>query len=140
MDKKMARKKKYTIKEAKEMKEKVLKMLKENLGILTPVLQTYGIPTGVYYRWLDEDDDFRKNVSDIKEISLDFVESKLLKLIRDEDKTAIIFYLKCKGKERGYVEVQRIEQETSFKEPLRINVVPPDEQYKIEGPDIKQIP
>jgi len=136
----MARKKKYTIKEAKEMKEKVLKMLKENLGILTPVLQTYGIPTGVYYRWLDEDDDFRKNVSDIKEISLDFVESKLLKLIRDEDKTAIIFYLKCKGKERGYVEVQRIEQETSFKEPLRINVVPPDEQYKIEGPDIKQIP
>ncbi len=35
---------------------------------------------------------------------LDFAESKLYQNIKDGDKTSLIFYLKCKGKERGYVE------------------------------------
>ena len=40
---------------------------------------------------------------------LDFTESKLLKKIKQEDLGAICFYLKCKGKERGYVEHQKYE-------------------------------
>lgn len=40
--------------------------------------------------------------------TLDFAESKLLQLLDMGDKTAIIFYLKCKGKSRGYIERQEL--------------------------------
>jgi len=47
----------------------------------------------------------------VQESSIDLVEAKLLNAINDENLTAIIFYLKTKGKKRGYVE--QIDQNVS---------------------------
>lgn len=44
-----------------------------------------------------------------QESLLDFAESKLMEHINDGDITSLIFFLKCKGKQRGYVE--RVENE-----------------------------
>ncbi len=43
------------------------------------------------------------------ESTLDLAESQLLKLMKGGNLTAIIFFLKCKGKACGYVERQQIE-------------------------------
>ena len=43
-------------------------------------------------------------IEEIVEESLDLAEGQLLKSIGEGDKTAIIFYLKTKGKQRGYIE------------------------------------
>lgn len=140
----MGRRRKYTIKETKTKKAELLDMMNNNLGILTPALKSLGIPTGVYYKWLDEDEKFRSEVNEIQTVTLDFVESKLLKLIKEGDKTAIIFYLKCKGKDRGYIEKQYIEQNTTFSEPLKLNIIVPEqigatEQKQIGATDQKKL-
>ena len=48
-------------------------------------------------------------MEDIAEVTLDFAESMLHKQIQDKDTTATIFFLKTKGKKRGYVERQEVE-------------------------------
>jgi len=40
----------------------------------------------------------------VLEIALDYGESKLFELIADKNPAAVIFFLKTKGKKRGYIE------------------------------------
>lgn len=65
-----------------------------------------------FYYWMKENPSFKKNVDNIKESQVDFAESKLMQEIRNGNTTAIIFFLKTQGKERGYVE--RTEQDVSI--------------------------
>ena len=93
-------------------KEKFLKHLKDGKGIVSYASQKTGITRKTYYNWINKDADFKQKCEDIQEEIIDIVESKLLSKINDEDLTAIIFYLKTKGKNRGYVE--RVENEVSI--------------------------
>ena len=78
------------------------------MGNVTLACKNVGIARSTYYDWLDKDLQFKKDVEEICEVQLDFVESKLFNAIDKENITAIIFYMKCKGKHRGYVERQEI--------------------------------
>jgi hypothetical protein len=49
------------------------------------------------------------------ELLLDLAESKLAENIKDNDNTAIIFYLKTKGKKRGYIERNEVEHSGEIK-------------------------
>ena len=55
------------------------------------------------YEWMKKPE-FKAEVEAINESSLDYVESKLMTAIQNDNITAIIFYLKTKGKKRGYIE------------------------------------
>ena len=52
--------------------------------------------------------DLQEVARQASEALTDLAEQELYKLIKQGDKTAIIFYLKCKGKARGYVERQEV--------------------------------
>jgi len=70
---------------------------------------------------MDEDKEFAKKVKDIENITLDFVESQLHKQIKDGNTPSTIFYLKTKGKRRGYIERQELDL-NSGDEPIKINI------------------
>lgn len=63
-------------------------------------------------------------VQEIQEQSLDMAEGQLIKAIQKGNITAIIFYLKTKGKQRGYTE--KTEQETTVTIPEPVHIYLPD--------------
>ncbi len=83
-------------------KESCLAALRASGGIVGTALEKAGVPRRTFYNWREADADFSTAVDDIKEYQVDFVESKLMRLINDGDTTATIFYLKCMGKGRGW--------------------------------------
>jgi hypothetical protein len=89
-------------------KESMLKALENSLGIVTVACRNAEIPRSTFYKWINEDEEFAKKVLDIENIALDFAESHLHTQIKDNNTSATIFYLKTKGKKRGYIERQEI--------------------------------
>ena len=87
-----------------EKKASMLKALEKTLGIVTIAAKKVGIDRATHYNWMETDKDYKTKVENINEIAIDFVEGKLYDKIKVGDTTAIIFYLKTKGKKRGYVE------------------------------------
>ena len=85
-------------------KEILLKAIEKSLGIISTACEAVGVSRTTYYKYYNEDRDFKQSVDSISDITLDFAESKLFELIKEKNVTAIIFYLKTKGKKRGYVE------------------------------------
>ena len=89
-------------------KESLLKSLEQSLGVVTVACKKADIPRSTYYKWLKEDEVFAKQVMDIENVALDFAESQLHTQIGNGNTSATIFYLKTKGKKRGYIERQEI--------------------------------
>ena len=89
-------------------KESLLKALEKSLGIVTVACRNAQIHRSTFYKWLNEDEVFAKQVHDIDNIALDFAESHLHEQIKNSSTAATIFYLKTKGKKRGYIERQEI--------------------------------
>jgi len=88
----------------------MLQALGETLGIVAHACKKAGIERCTHYKWMREDEEYRNKVEEISDMAIDHVESALMqKIIQEKDTTAIIFYLKTKGKKRGYVERQEFE-------------------------------
>jgi hypothetical protein len=92
-------------------KKAMIEALEKSLGIVTSACKSVGISRWTHYRWMQEDEDYKRSCEDIKDISLDFAESQLFQQIKDNNTTATIFYLKTQGKKRGYIERQEIAHE-----------------------------
>lgn len=86
------------------LKHDFLRVLEKNLGIVTSACRELDVPRRTHYYWVEQDPEYAAAVADIQDQALDMVESRLLKKVQDLDTTAIIFYLKTKGKGRGYIE------------------------------------
>jgi hypothetical protein len=92
-------------------KKAMLEALEKSLGVVTSACKSVGIGRTTHYLWLDNDLEYKKAVQDLDNVALDFAESQLHKQIQEGNSTATIFYLKTKGKKRGYIERQEIAHE-----------------------------
>ena len=89
-------------------KDAIIQALEKSLGVVTTACKQVGIGRTTFYEWLNNDLEFAKQVEEIQNVALDFAESQLHKQIGDGSTSATIFYLKTKGKKRGYIERQEI--------------------------------
>lgn len=110
-------------------KDAMIQALTASLGNVTEAAEKIGIRRETHYAWLKDDPEYKAAVDSLKNVALDFAESQLKKLmegaerqalthdgevvtIKDAPNTsAVIFYLKTQGKQRGYIERQELSTE-----------------------------
>ena len=87
-------------------------------GFVTQAAKTLGCHYITVLRYIDKSEHLQEVQAEVKESYLDLAEYNLLTLMKGDPKKgisphlgAICFYLKCKGKDRGYVERQIIRSE-----------------------------
>ena len=60
-------------------KKSLLKSLEKSLGVVTTACKNVGVHRSTFYEWYNKDEDFKKQVDDINNVTLDFAETKLFK-------------------------------------------------------------
>ncbi len=94
-------------------KARMLELLKAKCGNVSESCAELGITRQLHYYWMKNDAEYADAVAEIDEANIDFAESQLRRAIKDGDTTSIIFFLKTKGKNRGFSE--RVEQKIEAK-------------------------
>jgi len=91
-------------------------------GYISLIAQRIGCALSTVYEWVDKNEEVRYLIERERVRQLDHAEGKLQSLINKENPTAIIFYLKTQGKQRGYVERQEVTGADG--KPVSINLIP----------------
>jgi hypothetical protein len=81
----------------------------------------YTVSRTAHYKWLAEDEDYKQAVEDASDKTLDLVEEALINQVKNGSVTATTFFLKTKGRVRGYNERQEVDI-TSGDDPIQINI------------------
>jgi len=97
-------------------KKALLKALEKSMGIVSKACKIVDLDRSTFYKYYNDDEEFKEAVDNMQDYVLDFAESKLLENIKDKKETSIIFYLKTKGRKRGYIEKQDVDVTTKGKE------------------------
>lgn len=87
----------------------------EARGYLSVVARKLGTTTRVVKRFVKDYEICKVAVEESEDMILDFAEAKLIQKIKAGDIASIIFYLRTKGKDRGYTEKQLEKAETDEK-------------------------
>jgi len=135
----------------KDLKKRaMIKALENSLGVVQTAIKQVGIARSTHYDWMSSisvryDADYRDAVESISNIALDFVESQMFQKIqgvkttidgesvfrKEPDSTCIIFYLKTKGKNRGYIERLQTE-EIGNREPIQVHIIDPNAEDRCD--------
>ncbi len=116
-------------------KRRVLVGLSQAHGIVSQAADNLGIGRSTIYRYM-EDEDFKKEVETIRDEMVDHVEHKLVTLIDKGDTAATIFFMKTRGRARGYQERQEFDHTTGGEQIKGFNYVPPNITIYNSAPDM----
>ena len=84
--------------------EEIEKALSVSRGLKGPAAQSLGVTWQAVHNRVKKSERLQEHLKQIREDSLDYVEGKLFENIDEGNTSSIIFYLKCQGISRGYVE------------------------------------
>lgn len=109
-------------------KKKFLELLDAAHGVIVTACKSMNnMSRQTYYNWLKDDPEFAQAAEEVQENAIDFVEGKLMEKVngisvqsynakgepvvyeQPPSDTAIIFFLKTRGKKRGYVERNEVD-------------------------------
>ena len=95
-------------------------------GFITVAAKQLGMSHPALSKRVKNSETLQQVLNETKEQYLDLAESQLIKAVKDRESWAICFYLKCKGKKRGYIEKQELDHSSSdgSMSPQRIEIVP----------------
>jgi len=93
-------------------KNQLLGAMKKSLGVVSAACQMCNISRETFYTYMEKDSEFKKQIEDLENFTLDFVETQFLKNIQQGNTAEILFYLKTKGRNRGYTERQELDLTT----------------------------
>lgn len=106
-----------------ENKKLLIEALDAYHGVVTDALRATGVSPTCYYGYLGNDPEFARAVEDVKEQAIDFVETQLFKQIEGGNHISTIFYLKTRGKKRGYTESVAVTDAEGG--PIQVRVIEP---------------
>jgi len=86
----------------------VAEALSKSGGLFSPAAQLLGCERTTVNKWVERTPALQTLCAKIKEQTIDLAEHRLMQKIGEGNMTAIIFYLKCQAKARGYVERQEM--------------------------------
>lgn len=91
------------------MKKRFLKLYSNNLCNVKDTCKELNINRGTYYLWIKNDPLFKEQCDMIQEGLIDLAESQLMTNIKNGKEQSLLFFLRCKGRDRGYVEKKEVE-------------------------------
>jgi hypothetical protein len=109
----------------KRQKVNFINAYKKSLGILSPALTQCRIGYKTYKTWFMDDPIFREQCLDVENFQGDWVENALMSKIEQGDTASILFYLRCRRKDK-WNDKQTVTIEGSIDHTLKqisINVV-----------------
>lgn len=86
----------------------VIEAIKGSKGFVSTIAKALGCQRTYIYKLLEKYPTAKEALENEREGNKDFVEGKLFQQIDAGNITAIIFYLKTQGKDRGYIEKQEV--------------------------------
>ncbi len=99
-------------------KERLLKALESSLGVITTALKACDLSRTNFYKWLKEDEEFAKAVSEVQNIENDFIKSKYYECVKDKVPSVVIHAAKTR---LGWNETNKVDL-TSGDEKIKINI------------------
>jgi hypothetical protein len=99
-------------------KKDLIIAMEKHLGIVTAACKDVGLCRDTFYTYYKTDAEFRASIDEINEYTTDFVESQLLKKIKQGSERSILFYMKYKGRKRGYTESISLDANIKMEQPL----------------------
>jgi hypothetical protein len=98
----------------KFMPDQIVKAIEKSKGLLTGAARILKCSRTTVYGYMEQYPEVKEACKEANETTKDFAENKLIDAMDANNITAIIFYLKTKARDRGYVEKQEVEHSMTF--------------------------